>query len=766
MSGWDAAAAGIDPERVAELLVTPAKPGSGRRGSGYRVSPSVVLTAAHVVREAAGVRVRFNADRPGEWITDGTVEWSDLAPMVDVAVVTITPRSQDEGQVAPVGFGRVAERDAVLACSAMGFPWFKLRNDSAQPLDDGSPSQYRDSAHAVGTIAVLANRREGTLEVSVPPPERDPDPNRSPWEGMSGAAVWSGGRIIGLVAEHHRSDGLGRLAATRVDRWYESLAAKRLDELRALLPGLAARPGELREVVPPTAGELLQAGYLAQVRDIAPERLVGREQEWAELVQFCAGEQRYQWWQARPWAGKSALAAWFVLHPPAGVTIVSFFVTGRLAGQADSDAFTDAMVEQLAAVAGEPIAGTATPAGRDRERRRVLDLAAARVGDRGERLLLVIDGLDEDQGAKPGGKPSIASLLPKRPPESVRILVLSRPSPGVPGDVPGDHPLRHCTVRKLAPWSSAQDVRLQAKQELLDQLHVDQLQVDVIGFITAAGGGLTVTELLALIQGPLYRLDGMLASVFGRSLRTRSPTDRPPEEDAERVYLFAHETLREIAEEQLAGGLDAYRQRIHAWADQYRAQGWPVATPRYLLRPYGRMLATAGDLQRLIAVATDSKRHDRMLAYTYGDVAALGEIATAQQLLRGQPVPDLAAFGRLAVYRDRLANRNQAIPEELPAVWVRLRQTHRAEALARSITDPNMQARALTSVVEALAQAGQWDHAEQTARTITNPNMQAWALTTVAKALAKTDPNRAAALATDAERITPPSSTPTARPGR
>ena len=53
-------------------------------------------------------------------------------------------------------------------------------------------------------------------------------------------------------------------------------------------------------------------------------------------------EERYGWWQAEPWAGKSALAAWFVLHPPAGVRILSFFVTGRLAGQADSDAFTEA----------------------------------------------------------------------------------------------------------------------------------------------------------------------------------------------------------------------------------------------------------------------------------------------------------------------------------------------------------------------------------------------------------------------------------------
>lgn len=432
MSGGAAGAAGIDPERVAELLVTPAHPGPGRRGSGYRVSPSAVLTAAHVVRDAVRVRVRFNADRPGEWLTDGRVEW--LEPGIDAALVTITTRPQDERPVPLVGFGRVAERDAVLACSAMGFPRFKLRDDPARPLDDDNPSQYRDSVHAVGTIAVLSNRREGTLEVSVAAPERDPDPGRSPWEGMSGAAVWSTGQIIGLVAEHHRADGLGRLAATRVDRWYERLAPEQLAQLRQLLPGLPATRGGLGEVVPATPGELLQAGYTAQVRDIAPEVLHGREEELAELVRFCAGEGRYEWWQADPWAGKSALAAWFVLHPPAGIAVASFFVTGRLAGQADSDAFTEAMIEQFAAIAGEPVAGTATPAGQDRERRRLLDLAGGRVAERQQRLVLVVDGLDEDQGATAGsGKPSIAALLPKRPPAAVRVLITSRPHPGIPG---------------------------------------------------------------------------------------------------------------------------------------------------------------------------------------------------------------------------------------------------------------------------------------------------------------------------------------------
>ena len=53
----DAALAGSDPGRAAKLLVTPALPGSGRRGSGYRVSPSAVLTSGHPLFGNAGRQV-------------------------------------------------------------------------------------------------------------------------------------------------------------------------------------------------------------------------------------------------------------------------------------------------------------------------------------------------------------------------------------------------------------------------------------------------------------------------------------------------------------------------------------------------------------------------------------------------------------------------------------------------------------------------------------------------------------------------------------
>jgi hypothetical protein len=251
--------AGLDPQRVAILRVPNAQSGAGRRGSGYLVCASTVLTAEHVIRDADAVEVRFNPDRPDEWVTEGNVVWSD--PVIDAAVIVITPRPRDKRQVVPAQFGRVVERDVELDSSAMGFPRYKLRYDQAPPRG-GRRSQYRDSAHAIGKIAVLANRREGTLEVLVAPPDRDPDPQRSPWEGMSGAAVWSGGRIIGLVAEHHRSDGLNRLAAVRVDHWYERLAAEQLEKLCSLLPQLPDRLDGLVDVAE-------RSGEPTRVRDVA-----------------------------------------------------------------------------------------------------------------------------------------------------------------------------------------------------------------------------------------------------------------------------------------------------------------------------------------------------------------------------------------------------------------------------------------------------------------------------------------------------------------
>ncbi|MFF3939169.1 effector-associated domain 2-containing protein [Streptomyces phaeofaciens] len=229
---------GLDPLRVAEVLVPPV-PGTrvpGRRGTGYRVGPRWVLTAAHVVRDAGQdtTRVRFEADRADEWTARAAVAL--VSDKADVALLEITDEPPPGPHAAPVGppaYGDLPDTDVHLPCSALGFPRFKLRTDRMRLLDDGSPSQYRDSCHATGLTSVLSNRREGTLELAVTPPAADPDPERSPWEGMSGAAVWHAGTLVGLVSAHHRSDGLGRLAAVRVRRWYALLSRPELTTLHA-----------------------------------------------------------------------------------------------------------------------------------------------------------------------------------------------------------------------------------------------------------------------------------------------------------------------------------------------------------------------------------------------------------------------------------------------------------------------------------------------------------------------------------------------------
>ena len=120
-----------------------------------------------------------------------------------------------------------------------------------------------------------------------------------------------------------------------------------------------------------------------------------------------------------------------------------------------------------------------------------------------------------------------------------------------------------------------------------------------------------------------------------------------------------------------------------------------------------------------------------MLDLTGGDAAALAEIRTALELIAAQDDPDLVAALRLARHRDDLTDRNTNIPPFLPAVWATLGHPTRAEALARSITDPDRQARALAAV------AGRWPRpgstsrprgaaqAETVARSITDPDRQA-----------------------------------------
>lgn len=507
----------------------------------------------------------------------------------------------------------------------------------------------------------------------------------------------------------------------------------------------------------PAGHGLVMAGdsYRALIADLAPDRLLDRDQELAELAGFCAGEQTYAWWQGLPWAGKTALLSWFALHPPEGVAVVSFFVMSRLAGQSDSGAFTSAMAEQLG-----PLAGGSADLGSGHGHGHVLrflESAASLLGRADTGLLVVVDGIDEDTGTETG-LVSIASLLPQRPPPGVRVLVASRTSPALPDDVRGDHPLRRIQARRLAASPHAVGVREAARHELARALSRPGIQRDILGLLAASGGGLSGHDLEDLTGSPPYELSRQLDGVLGRTVAGLSQPDPGAARPAERVYVFAHEALREEAELQYGATLTRYGDRLRRWADSYRARGWPDGTPMYLVRGYPKLLVSAGDGAALVAFATDGLRHQRMFQVTGGDAQALADIAAAARLLARHDEPDLAALALLALTRDQLAHHYRRMPAALPVAWAAVGEPVRGIALALCLPDPMDRAHALGMIARAQVAAGHEcavqaaEAAEAAGRSAGDRNFHLRALAAAAETWALVgNRERAAAAASEAE---------------
>ncbi|WP_426503355.1 hypothetical protein ACPPVO_37765 [Dactylosporangium sp. McL0621] len=453
-----------------------------------------------------------------------------------------------------------------------------------------------------------------------------------------------------------------------------------------------------------------RSAYPHQVSRIAPVRLRDRDAELEALASFCTapGTDSYIWWRAGAWAGKSALLSWFVLHPPPGTRVVSFFITARFAGQNDRSAFATVILEQLAELLHQPVPTPIGEANRDALVLGLLAEAAAACEREGDRLVLVVDGLDEDNGTIIGADAySIAAMLPARPSSGLKIIVAGRPNPPIPDDVPLDHPLREpAIVRELAASPHAREIRTEAERELDRLLAGPELEQNVLGLLAAAGGGLSVPDLAGLAGAEVRAVERLLRRVGGRTFLPRVSTWRP--DTAADVYVLGHEELQRTALDVLGDErLERCRRAIHVWAEGFRAAGWPESTPEYLVRGYTSLLESTGDLDRLVACAADRVRHDRMLEITGGDTAALAEITAAQDRILGRPAElDLVLMARLARRRDELAERNAKTPIEAPAVWALIGHVGRAEAMAQSIPDPFRQAGALAELIDAVSTIG------------------------------------------------------------
>lgn len=288
------------------------------------------------------------------------------------------------------------------------------------------------------------------------------------------------------------------------------------------------------------------------------------------------------------------------------------------------------VIEQLAELLAEPMPDV-TPATRDLVFLDLLERSAELCVRRDQRLVLLVDGLDEDRGVVAGPDAhSIAALLPAPVPAGLRVIVSGRPAPPVPADVPDRHPLRDpAIVRDIEPSPHARAIRADMLGELDRLLYGTPAERDLIGLVTSARGGLSARDIAELTGLSAHEVHRNLNTVAGRTFMGRQGrwiTDTD-------VYVLGHEDLQTTATERLgADKLAYYRAKLHAWADGYWERSWPAETPEYLLRGYFRLLQQERELDRVLRCGTDTARHNRMLDLTGGDSAALAEIAAAADM--------------------------------------------------------------------------------------------------------------------------------------
>ncbi|WP_329293267.1 hypothetical protein [Streptomyces sp. NBC_01455] len=442
-----------------------------------------------------------------------------------------------------------------------------------------------------------------------------------------------------------------------------------------------------------------------------PQVLAGREAELDGLQGLIRSGSPYLALIAPAWAGKSAfLAAFATNHAPEDIDLVAYFI--RRGHEPDpAQKFLSTMVTALSKHAGRK-SGQA-----DRTTLLALYEAAAQKSlDRRRNLLLLVDGLDEDTGAGIDGI-SIASLLPPQPCPGLRVLVSRRWHPPLPGDVPMHHPLHTAEqVPGFRPSPHAAVLRSTALNDLDALLHEQGWKREILGFLTLATGGLSHNDLVKLTDtgehasSPIpHDVGRLLHSVVGR---VAGPEDLEPD-----TFVLAHADLYDAATRGLGSRvLTELAQRLDAWADQYRADGWPESTPGYLLHHYPELMRSTGNHDRWTSFALDHRRLLRLADRGRSDVAT----ASLDRLT--QTATDARVLASVAASRSLLAGDSTVVPREVLRALGVVGDAARARSLALSPADPASKAVRLIDVVQALTAAGTRtaaDHAAALAREAT-----------------------------------------------
>ncbi|MFF4413096.1 tetratricopeptide repeat protein [Streptosporangium sp. NPDC001559] len=331
-------------QRVVAVITTTSVAASGR-GSGYVVGPRLVLTSAHVTGPTGSPVEVFRPGHPQTYL--GRVVWSGTpGGRDDAALVVIDDPAWRPPSGRAVRWGRTLTYRPGIPCESWGLPALVQRE--GRPAELLQPSgTLNPGDRYVGDRYVMAVT--GTAPGT-------PADKSSPWAGMSGAALFCGDLLAGVVAADPAGRGHGHLEAVPAYVLHHDPAFRAvLGEHSAIeeREGVVLEPIEFQHlaeaadpaaVVVPGGIGVSPAGLLRARRQIVPfhgrQDVLARLNAWADLPGFGAlllhgvggqGKTRL----ATHLAGQLAAAGWGTLWlrpnaSPADLAVIADTAAGLL----------------------------------------------------------------------------------------------------------------------------------------------------------------------------------------------------------------------------------------------------------------------------------------------------------------------------------------------------------------------------------------------------------------------------------------------------
>ncbi|MEU4173714.1 serine protease [Streptomyces sp. NPDC026589] len=232
----------MDPARLALIRSGDEQPRGV--GSGYLIAPRLVLTARHVLEDRSNrtlwptITVRIGHHSGGEMTrVPAQLLWAH-SDGLDVALLCIDQEIDVPGSVRwgqPTG-------TVPLPYEGLGYPW-------------AAKGETRDPEHLRGELPPLSGSTGRYVLDQGPAPVPRTD-GKNAWGGASGAAIFCGGHLVGVVTQEERSFGARRLIALPVHSFAED------GDFVSHLVRHSGRPPELNTIgaSQPEAGSISEHG--------------------------------------------------------------------------------------------------------------------------------------------------------------------------------------------------------------------------------------------------------------------------------------------------------------------------------------------------------------------------------------------------------------------------------------------------------------------------------------------------------------------------